>query len=219
LSGDLAFLRLLQISDSQLPTGSFAHSGGLETYAHLGLRPDDLEELLAHQIASGWGRLDLAAAALAWTASEDPAALEDLARDLDAWKVIPSVRQASLGLGQRTLALARRVFPAAAQTLDLSHPHQAVVIGALGHRLGAPKRLVLLAFGQTTVTAALAAATRCMPVAPLRAQEILVALQPALSEAVERIADAPRDALFCCTPALDIRNHQQAALHTRLFQS
>ncbi len=219
MTGDLAFLRLLQISDSQFPTGSFAHSGGLETYAQLGLRPCDLEELLTHQIASGWGRLDLAAAALAWTASEDPAALEDLARHVDAWKVIPGIRQASLGLGQRTLALARRIFPEAAQTLDLSHPHHAIVIGALGRRLGAPRRLVLLAFGQSFLAAALAAATRCMPVSPGRAQEILVALQPLVSEAVARIVDAPRDAFFCCTPALDIRNHQQAALHTRLFQS
>jgi urease accessory protein len=219
LTDDLAFLRLLQISDSQFPTGSFAHSGGLETYAHLGLRPGDLEELLTHQIASGWGRLDLAAAGLAWTAAEDPATLEDLARRLDAWKVIPGNRQASLGLGQRTLVLARRVFPSAAETLDLSPPHHAVVIGALGSRLGAPQRLVLLAFGQTFLTAALAAATRCMPVSPGRAQEILVALQPLLAETVARIADAPDDALFCCTPALDIRTHQQAALHTRLFQS
>jgi urease accessory protein UreF len=29
----------------------------------------------------------------------------------------------------------------------------------------------------------------------------------------------PEEALFTCTPALDIRCNQQAQLHTRLFQS
>ena len=219
MTDDLAFLRLLQISDSQFPVGGFAHSGGLETYAHLDLRPGHLQELLQHQIASGWGRLDLAAAGLAWARAEDAGALDELARQIDAWKVVPGIRQASLGLGQRTLALARRVFPAAAQTLEISPPHHAVVIGALGRRLGVPKRFVLLAFGQAVLGASLAAATRCLRVGPGRAQEILAALQPPLADAVAQAVDATPEALFCCTPALDIRSHQQAGLHTRLFQS
>jgi hypothetical protein len=34
--GDLAFLRLLQLFDSQFPVGAFAQSGGVETYAAIG---------------------------------------------------------------------------------------------------------------------------------------------------------------------------------------
>ena len=48
----------------QFPVGSFAHSGGLETYAQMDAGVHELRELLAHQIALGWGRLDLAIAAL-----------------------------------------------------------------------------------------------------------------------------------------------------------
>ncbi len=216
---DLAFLRLLQVCDAQFPIGSFAHSGGLETYAHLGARAPELQELLGHQIALGWGRLDLAAACLVWMQAEDPMALDVLAQQVDAWKVIPAIRRSSLRLGQRTLLLARRLFPDAALTLEIARPHQAVVIGALGRRLGVPLRPLLLAFGQATLTASLAAATRCMPLSPGQAQEILVALQPALVRAVEQVLDDPQSAFFCCTPALDIRCHQQASLHTRLFQS
>jgi urease accessory protein len=216
---DLALLRLLQVCDAQFPIGSFAHSGGLETYAHLGVRAPELQELLAHQIGLGWGRLDLAAACLAWMQSEDPGALDTLGRQVDVWKVIPSLRQASVGLGQRTLLLARRLFPDVALTLEIPRPHQAVVIGALGCRLKIPLRPLLLAFGQGTLTASLAAATRCMPLSSGQAQEILVSLQPTLARAVEQVLDDPRSAFFCCTPALDIRSHQQASLRTRLFQS
>ena len=65
----------------------------------------------------------------------------------------------------------------------------------------------------------MAAATRCMSVSPEQAQGLIVELQPALAAAAERALHATEDKLFTCTPALDIRCHQQALLHTRLFQS
>src|SRR5271157_5569957 len=103
---NLTFLRTLQLFDSQLPVGNFAHSGGIETYAQLGLTPSGLAELLANQVEMGTGRLDLAAAALAWDNSEDISELSRLGEELDAWKIIQSIRQSSRGLGQRTLAIA-----------------------------------------------------------------------------------------------------------------
>jgi urease accessory protein UreF len=58
-----------------------------------------------------------------------------------------------------------------------------------------------------------------MPVSPAQTQALIVELQPQLAEAVERVIAAPEDAMFTCTPALDIRCDQQGRLHTRLFQS
>ena len=43
---DLALTKLLQITDSQFPIGSFAHSVGLETYAQKGLDAMGLASLL-----------------------------------------------------------------------------------------------------------------------------------------------------------------------------
>jgi urease accessory protein len=218
----LATLRLLQIFDSQFPVGAFAHSGGLETYADAGLDLAGLRSLLLNEIELGWGRADLGAAVVAWRETTGPKASERLhilALRVEAYKVVPSVRDTSLRLGRRMLSLVARLYPELAIP-ELSRPHYAVVTGTVGRSLDLPCRELALAFGQSLVMSSLAAATRCMRVSPAQAQALIVELQPWIVRAVDRIPeDVAPDALYTCTPALDIRSHQQAFLHTRLFQS
>jgi urease accessory protein len=215
-------LRLLQLFDSQLPVGAFAHSGGLETYGQAGAGLAALRELMANQITLGWGRGDLASACLAWDAAGHADSNTQLARVsamASACKVIPAVRDTSLRIGRRTLMLLRRLHPHLFDTLDMPAPHHAVVIGAAGRLLDLRRDDVLLGYGQSLLAGALAAATRCMPISPMQAQELVVELQPAILRAVDVVSDDPEAALFTCTPALDVRSHQQGSLTTRLFQS
>lgn len=212
---DLALLRLLQLFDSQFPVGAFAHSSGVETYAALGGSVPELRQILQAQIELGWGRSELAAAYLAWR--DAPPGIDALAETLDALKVVPTVRDTSLGLGRRTLELVRRLYPEAA--FELPRPHHAIVVGIAARRLGVEARDLLLAFAQSLAMGTLTAAIRCMPVSPAQAQELLVEAHPRISLAVERGLEDPEGSLFTCTPALDIRSFQQALLHTRLFQS
>lgn len=217
---DLPLLRLLQIFDSQFPVGGFAHSGGLETYAALGGSLPELREVLDAQIALGWGRSELGAACLAWRAAGSEACAADLdrlAQTLDAMKVIPAVRDMSIGLGRRTCDLLHRLYPGVAP--GLGRPHHALIVGVAGRRLGIELRPLLLAFAQSLAGGTLAAAVRCMPVSSVQAQEALIEAQPRIGAAVARALADPEACLFTCTPALDIRSHQQAHLHTRLFQS
>ena len=218
----VALLRLLQLFDSQFPVGAFAHSGGLETYAADGAELPQLVEVLENQIELGWGRSDLAAACLAWRAGVDTTslrALDDLSARVHAFKVIPAARDTSVRLGCRTLALVRRLYPGAVSGLDVQPTHHAVVIGAVGRRLGLELTPLLIAFAQSLAAGTLAAATRCMPVSPAQAQTLLVQIHDAIASAVARAQRDPEDHLFTCTPALDIRAYQQAFLHTCLFQS
>ncbi len=211
-------LQLFQLFDSQFPVGAFAHSGGLETYAQSGAGVPELRGLLTNQIALGWGRSELSASCLAWHAA-DASELNRIAARAGAFKVVPAVRDASVRLGTRRLTLLRRLYPSEMRALDPQPPHHAVVVGAAGRSLDLPIRELLLAHAQSLLTGALAAATRCMPVSPAQAQALIVDLQPQLAGAVERVMADPDDAMFTCTPALDIRCDQQRQLHTRLFQS
>jgi urease accessory protein len=213
---DLALLRLLQLFDSQFPVGAFAHSGGLETYAARGGALPELRQVLLAQIQLGWGRSELAAAALAWRAA-DESELDRLGVLLDAVKVVPAIREMSLGLGRRTLDLLRRLHPD--RLPSVRPPHHALVVGVAGRCLAIECRPLLLAFAHSLAAGTLAAAVRCMPVSPAQAQAVLVELQPRLEGAVTRALANPEGALFTCTPALDLRSHQQASLHTRLFQT
>jgi urease accessory protein len=214
--GAIALLRLLQLFDSQFPVGAFAHSGGVETYASLGGGLAEVRDILDAQIALGWGRTELAAAHLAWREKGD-SPLFLLAREVDALKVVPAVRNASIGLGRRTLELLRRLYPDAA--MDVDPPHHALVIGAAGQRLGIDIRDLLLAYGHSLAMGTLAAALRCMPLSPALAQALLADAHDDLSRAVDRALADPEGCLFTCTPALDVRSHEQAFLRTRLFQS
>jgi urease accessory protein len=218
--GDITLLRLLQLFDSQFPVGAFAHSGGLETYAARGGALRELRELLRAQIELGWGRSELAAAYLAWHAAASPCNEVELARlalTLDAVKVVPAIREMSLGLGRRTLDLVRRLYPDRIPTI--AQPHHALVIGAAGRGLNIDPRPLLLAFAQSLAAGQHASAVRCMPVSPAQAQALLVESQPRLSLAVDRAIEDPETSLFTSTPMLDVRSHQQAHLRTRLFQS
>ena len=218
--GDLALLRLLQLFDSQLPVGAFAHSGGLETYAARGGSLPVLRQVLRAQIQLGWGRCELAAAWLAWHAADSPlqaAELERLAMVLDAVKVVPAIRDMSLGLGRRTQDLLRRLRPGCLPAV--ARPHHAIVIGVAGRILEIAPRALVLGFAQSLATGTVASALRCMPVSPVQAQALLIDVQPDLASAVAGAIADPQGCLFTCTPALDLRSHQQASLRTRLFQT
>jgi len=215
----LALLRLQQCFDSQFPVGAFVHSGGIEAYAHVeGFGPDELEALLGTQIALGWGKLDLATAILAHRA-EDNERLDALAAEVEAWKAIPGQRLAGERVGRRMQVLARRLFPEQAGTLNVQPPQAPVIAGALAQRLGLDEEPFAVFYAGSTLTAALAASTRSMMLSPERAQEIAVALQPALAERVRKVRAGAEASLYAATPAADLRAHQQAFLHTRLFQS
>lgn len=218
----LHLLQLFQLFDSQFPVGAFAHSGGLETYGQAGARLPELRELIRSQVAQGWGRGELVAAALAWSAADRPdvtAGLARLAALVSAQKIVPSVHDASVRQGRRTLSLLARLHPERIASLTIDPPHHALVIGAAGRLLELPRRELLTAYAHSLLAATIGAATRCMPVSPAQGQELIVEFQPALEAAVVRAVDAIEEGLFTCTPALDIRCHQQGALRTRLFQS
>lgn len=210
-------LRLLQIVDSQLPLGGFAHSFGLEAYVPEDLTPEEVAQLARVHVVQGSLRCDLAACALArlFFPREEP--LARLCGQLTAWRPVRGPREASLQMGRRLRQLAESALGIPCP--PLAHPHVAVVMGCLSSALGVPDRLALAALAHASLVGLLAAATRCLRLGPQRAQVILRELERTVLATVDDVLQDPGEALWASTPAWDIRAHQQAFLTTRLFLS
>jgi len=106
---------LLQVNDSQFPSGAYAHSLGLEGLVQFGVvnSPDDVEKFLHQQVLPSLLAFELPFLAQAHEAAaqRDMRRLRELDDELDAWKLAAELRQASRQIGSRRLALIRKLEP------------------------------------------------------------------------------------------------------------
>ena len=123
-------MRLLQMSDSAFPVGTFSFSNGLETAAHTGV-VHDADTLEAYTRTMAWqaATTDGVAALSAWRATdrEDAAALADADRALWQCKLNGESRLMLSRMGRKLGELAVRLF----DNPLLRHWLQAVESGAL----------------------------------------------------------------------------------------
>src|SRR5271166_4465201 len=98
---------ILQTSDPLFPTGSYAHSLGLEEFVRLSGSTDEssLHRFLSLQILPALQLQDLPYLRFAHTfaCANDLSALATLDHEINAWKIPAELRSASLRLGARRL--------------------------------------------------------------------------------------------------------------------
>lgn len=213
---------LLQIADSALPTGGFAHSGGLEAALQLGTaRAGSLEDFVAEAL---W---QAGATALPWVSATQraPDRLGELDLACDASMPHHVANRASRVQGQAFLRAASEAWPVAARPLaeaagDARWPcHLAPVFGAVLGRLGAGREETRRLFLFQAARGVVSAAVRLGALGPFEAQRHLVA-SAAEAERVLRATcqRGPEDAA-ATSPIIDLVQGHQDRLYSRLFQS
>jgi urease accessory protein len=232
---------LLLLADGRLPTGSHAHSGGLEAAVqagrvrHLG----DLASWLAGRLATV-GRVDAAFAAAAWAAAGSQDALPPgaapnesrwaaLAAELTARVAPPTWRAASRAQGRGLVRAARRCWPSPGlDALAAALPDGApwpLALGVAGRAAGLGAGDVTLAAGAAAVQGPAWAATRLLGLDPYAVAACLADLGPAIdaeAAAARHWADPrldPRTLPATSAPWLDIGAADHASWEVRLFAS
>jgi urease accessory protein len=221
---------LLQAGDSFFPTGSYAHSFGLEGLVQDGVVHDraTLRQFVLLSALPALRHAELPLAAHAWHAFGGPdwPAVGELCVLSSALKTPREARLASENIGRQRaeLAASLRAAPLAQDYLRRAHdgawPFSSAVSAALeGRVVGAPLDAVLAGVVYANLAALLAAAMKLLRLGQNGAQSLLteaLAAAPALIAAAQEV---PRAEIGWFNPWLDIAAARHETADARMFIS
>jgi urease accessory protein len=221
---------LLQAGDSFYPTGSYAHSFGLEGLVQEGVVHDreSLRQFIFRSALPALRHADLPLAAHAWHAFGPPdwARVRELCELSSALKAPREVRLASENIGRQRAELVANLHGSALARDFLQHvthdrwPFSAPVSAALeGRALGAPVSAVLAGLTYSAIASLLSAAMKILRLGQNACQGLLTA---ALSGAPAMIAAAettPLEEIGWFNPWLDIASARHETADSRMFIS
>jgi urease accessory protein len=231
VAGDPGWLcGFLQSADSFYPTGSYAHSFGLEGLVHEGVVSDreTLRRLLELSVVPALRQVELPLAAHAWEAFAGPdwARLGELSVLASAVRPSREARLASENIGRQRAELAAslhahplaRAYVQRMQTAGW--PHSAAISAALeGRVLGAPVVAVLAGVYYTGIAAVISAAMKLLRLGQNGSQSLLkemLALAPATLAAAQRVT---LEEIGWFNPWLDVAAARHEIAPARMFIS
>lgn len=230
INTDPWFLHLLQIHDSAFPTGSFAHSFGMETYIQENVlrNEDDLKQFcnmyLRHNLASADAILVKEAYYLA--KKRDIQGLIRLESICHGIKLSPETRKGSAMMGRQFL---HTVYPLNDDEL-LKHwyeklkskeikGHYSIVYGIYTALLGVNVKKALETFLYSSITALVQNAVRAVPLGQMSGVKTVFSLLPVIQETARHVMALDLDDLDNNSIALEIASMKHEFLHSRLFIS
>lgn len=213
---------LLLLSDSRLPAGAHAHSGGVEAAVAAGRVHDiaSLDGFLRGRLATT-GLVSAAATAMTVRRGQGSTDVADVDAALDARTPSPVLRRVSRAQGRALLRVARRMWTVPA--LAEASPHHPVALGVVAAAAGVGAREAAAAAAYGAVAGPAGAAVRLLGLDPYAVHGLLAGLAPLCDTITERACstmDGPVDGLPANTaPLLDISAELHATWEVRLFAS
>lgn len=223
-------LTIIQLSDSALPTGSFSHSFGLETYLQRGA-VHNAETYTAwatgylHQVAYSEGlavRLATEAATVA-----DHAQLARVDQLLYATAIPRQVREAGISMGQRMNTIVEVAIPdtpalqqyRAAIDDGACYGHPSVVFALAASAVGVSMDETIAAYLMQLVTGLTQNAIRAIPLGQNAGQQVLSTLRGVVPEVVSVINSLDEHDLGANAPGLEIAQMMHETQRARMFMS
>jgi urease accessory protein len=219
---------ILLLTDSRLPAGGHAHSGGVEQAVTSGAVHDvpSLESFLRgrlHTAGAVAAALAAASCAFASCTAGAPPTWGDLDAEVDARTASPAQRAASRVQGRLLLRVARRLWPS--PVLEelaeaVPSPHHPLALGAAAHAAGAAPEDAALAAAYHAISGPATAAVRLLGLDPVAVHRLLADLSRELPTHPPGAwtgtwADLPAHS----APALDLLAERHARAQVRLFVS
>lgn len=221
---------LLQANDSFYPTGSYAHSFGLEGLVHQGVvrDRDTLRDFLVRSALPSLRHVELPLAAQAWHAFVEPnwKRVGDLCVLSSALKSAREARLASENIGRQRAELAANLHAAilakefVQRATAESWPHSSAVSAALeGRVLGAPVEAVLAGLCYANLGSLLSAAMKLLRLGQNAAQSLLTETLAATPPLIAAAQSTPCEEIGWFNPWLDIAAARHESADSRMFIS
>lgn len=225
--GDSSY-KIFQLADSLFPTGAFACSYGLETYAQEDRVHDakTLSSFISTSVRVGLGHGDALFTSMSYISSQKKSWEEiiDLDNMIHTMKLAREPREASIKMGRRLAATISSVYPNQ-EILELSsmvetrklHGHHPIVFGALFAHLDISREDCIKIFLYTWLSTIISAAIRLRIIGPIEGQQQIASQLSLLTEASNAILSRNLDDLAPSCLGLDIRMMQHENSYSRLF--
>lgn len=221
---------LLQAGDSFYPTGSYAHSFGLEGLVQAGVVRDraTLREYIFRSVLPALRQAELPLATHAWQALglSDWGRVRELSVLSSALKTAREARVASENIGRQRaeLVASLRGSPLAQEYLRRAAaegwPFSSAISAALeGRVLGAPLAAVLAGLAYATIAALLSAAMKLLRLGQNASQSLLTEALGAISGLIAASEAVPLEEIGWFNPWLDIAAARHETADARMFIS
>lgn len=215
---------VLQLADSALPSGGFAHSSGLEAAVQAGLVRGARE--LSRFIDDALWQLGHGALPLVSAAHAAPARVAELARTADAILASHVANRASRAQGRGMLDATARAFgtpPLVAMKAAVADgtllSHASPILGAIAAHLALTRREAHELTMHTALRALLSSAVRLGLVGPFEAQAIHHDAAPTLDRVLAACGDLGEEDLAQTSPIPELVGMTHDRQYVRLFQS